>query len=148
MIETRAIVISREGKEALVEATQSGGCGNCESENGCGSRNLSKLLSNKPRRFRVKNDANAQVGAIVQIALHEGQLLRSALVIYVLPLIFLLGGTMLGVHWSDDISGIDARSVIGGGAGLMLGFALAKLASTKQRFLAVSLPVILPVSAS
>ena len=146
MIETRAIVISLEGEEALVEATQGGDCGNCDSENGCGNGKLSKLFSSKPRRFRVRNGASAQVGTIVQVTLAEGVLLRSALVMYIFPLIFLLFGTMLGEHWSNDMSNIDARSAIGGLIGLSLGFVLAKFASSRQRLMAVAQPVILPVS--
>lgn len=145
MIDTQAVVISLEGNIALVEASQGGGCGNCDNENGCGSGNLSKLFSSKPRRFRVRNDANAQVGSVVHVALAEGLLLRSAMVMYVLPLILLLVGSVLGEHWFDDITRADVGSIIGGSIGLVLGFAVAKLASSQHRLLAVAQPVILPV---
>jgi sigma-E factor negative regulatory protein RseC len=143
MIETRAIVIRLEGKEALVESTQGGGCGNCDSENGCGSGKLSQLFCSEPRRFRVRNEANAQVGALVQVTLAEGVLLRSALLVYLLPLILLLLGTMLGGTWSGDAAGSDAWSAIGGLTGLSLGFLLVKALSSRQRLTSVARPVIL-----
>ena len=62
MIQTRAVIIRLQGKDALVESTQGGGCGNCDSENGCSSSKLSQLFCSEPRRFLVRNDADAPVG--------------------------------------------------------------------------------------
>jgi sigma-E factor negative regulatory protein RseC len=143
MIETRAIVIRLEGKEALVESTQGGGCGNCDSENGCGSGKLSQLFCSTPRRFRVRNDANAQVGSLVQVTLEEGVLLRSALLMYLLPLALLLGGALAGAQWANDDVNSDAWSAIGGLIGLSLGFVLVKVISLRRRLSAVAQPVIL-----
>ena len=102
MLETRAIVIHVHGSEALVEASVEGGCGHCNSENGCGSNKLSQMFCSKTRQFRVKNEANANVGDEVQITLQDGVLLRSSMLIYALPLMLLLGGGMMGSHWSID----------------------------------------------
>lgn len=142
MIETRAIVIRLEGKEALVESTQGGGCGNCDSENGCGSGKLSQLFCSTPRRFRVRNDANAQVGSLVQVTLEEGVLLRSALLMYMLPLVLLLGGALAGAQWANEVNS-DAWSAIGGLIGLSLGFVLVKVISLRRRLSSVAQPVIL-----
>lgn len=143
MIETRAIVIRLEGREALVESTQGGGCGNCDSENGCGSGKLSQLFCSAPRRFRVRNDANAQVGTLVQVTLEEGVLLRSALLMYMLPLALLLGGALAGAQWSNDEVNSDAWAATGGLIGLSLGFALVKVISLRRRLSSVAQPVIL-----
>ena len=143
MIETRAIVIRLEGKEALVESTQGGGCGNCDSENGCGSGKLSQLFCSSPRRFRVRNDANAQVGTLVQVTLEEGVLLRSALLMYMLPLVLLVGGALAGAQWANDVAGSDAWAAAGGLIGLSLGFVLVKAISLRRRMSAVAQPVIL-----
>lgn len=143
MIETRAIVIRVEGNEALVESTQSGGCGNCDSENGCGSGKLSQLFCSEPRRFRVRNDGNAQVGALVQVTLAEGVLLRSALLMYILPLLLLLVGAMAGAQWTSDAASSDSYSAIGGLLGLSLGFVLVKVLSLRRHLSAVAQPVIL-----
>ena len=143
MMETRAIVIRLEGKEALVESTQGGGCGNCDSENGCGSGKLSQLFCSTPRRFRVRNDGNAQVGTLVQVTLAEGVLLRSALLMYLLPLVLLLCGALAGAQWADDAASSDAWSAIGGLAGLSLGFVLVKAISLRRHLSSVAQPVIL-----
>jgi sigma-E factor negative regulatory protein RseC len=142
MIETRAIVIRVEGKEALVESTQGGGCGHCDSENGCGSGKLSQLFCTEPRRFRVLNESNAQVGAMVQVTLEEGVLLRSALLMYMLPLVFLLCGAVAGAHWAED-AGSEVYSAVGGFTGLVLGFAMAKVMALRWSLASVATPVIM-----
>ena len=142
MLETRAIVIRLEGDDALVESTQGGGCGRCDSENGCGSGKLSQLFCTQPRRFRVRNEANAQVGSEVQVTLAEGVLLRSALLMYILPLVLLLCGGAVAGQIASDAESADGYSVVGGLFGLLLGFILAKGMSLRQRGLSVAQPVI------
>lgn len=126
MLETRAIIIHIRGNEALVEAKGGGGCGNCDSENGCGSGKLSKLFCSKPRQFIVKNEANAEVGDEVQITLADGVLLRSSMLMYVVPLSLLLSGGMLGAHWASTTAQRDGYSALGALIGLVIGFVLAQ----------------------
>ena len=147
MLETRAIVISLEGNEALVESLQGGGCGNCDSENGCGSGKLSQLFCSEPRRFRVRNEANAPIGAMVQIALGDGLLMRSAIMVYLLPLMLLLLGAIIGAGLINDDQNRDLYSALGGLAGLIAGFVIAKKLSLRRNITSVALPVILPKQA-
>lgn len=147
MLETRAVVISLDGKNALVEAIQGGGCGNCDSEKGCGTGKLSQLFCSEPRRFHVRNDANAQVGSLVRVAMAEGLLLRSALLMYLLPLALLLGGAITGMQIVHDEQSRDVYSAIGGLLGLLLGFVIVKRLSQRQSLSSIALPVILPASA-
>ncbi len=144
MLETRAIVIRVEGREALVESMQGGGCGHCDSEKGCGSGKLSQLFCSEPRRFRVRNDANVPVGTVVQIALAEGLLLRSALLMYMLPLLLLLCGAIVGAQFAHDERSRDVYSAIGGLLGLSLGFVIVKVISLRRNLSAVAQPIILP----
>jgi len=141
MLETHAIIIRVEGKEALVESTQGGGCGSCDSSGGCGSGQLSRLFGAKSRRFRVKNEANAQVGSIVSVTLAEGVLLRSALLMYMLPLIFLLAGAMYGAKFSNDAWSADTCAAVGGFIGLATGFVLSRWLSLGKGLLSVARPV-------
>jgi len=144
MMETRAIVIRLEGKEALVESMQGGGCGHCDSENGCGSGKMSQIFCSEPRRFRVRNDGNAQVGTYVQVTLPEGVLIRSALLMYMLPLILLLCGAIAGSQWASEAANGDAYAAAGGLMGLISGFLLVKVLFLRQHMTSVSQPVILP----
>ncbi len=132
MLETRAIVIRLEGAEAIVEARHGGGCGHCSSEGGCGSGKISQLFCTEPRYFRVRNGIDARVGDEVQVSVGEGVLLRSAAILYGLPLLLLLAGGMAGAQWPGDAAGRDAAAAVGALTGLAIGFLVAKrLASSR-----------------
>jgi sigma-E factor negative regulatory protein RseC len=140
MLETRAFVVQVHGKEALVEAIGEGGCGQCSSEKGCGSSKLTQLFCNRPRQFTVHNEANARVGDEVQITLQDGVLLRSSILMYVLPLALLLSGGMLGTYLSHDAASRDGYAASGSLFGLVVGFALAKWVSKHLQVMAVARP--------
>lgn len=143
MLETRATVVLLEGPDAIVESRPSGGCGQCDNEKGCGSGKLSQLLRTQPRRFRVRNGIHARVGEEVQVSVADGVLLRSALVMYLFPLLLALGGGMLGTHWaSEGVASSDAYAAIGVAAGLALGFMLVRLPILRRHLLPSFPPVI------
>ena len=138
MLETRAIVVHVSGDEALVESKGGLGCGNCDSVQGCSSGKLSQLFCSKPRQFRVKNDANASVGDEVRVTLPEGVLLRSSVLMYVLPLVLLLAGAMLGALWAGEAANSDGYALAGALFGLVTGFLLAKWVSRRVLVMAVA----------
>lgn len=130
MLEMRAIVTEVVNDEATVQVL-GGGCGHCSSEGGCGSGTLSKLFcSTKPRRFAVRNQVGAKVGDEVQVSLPDGVLLRGAVKLYLLPLALLLAGGIAAGGFASDAASRDAYAVVGAMAGLLSGFAIAKLSSS------------------
>lgn len=132
MLEMRAIVIKVQGEEASVQPLDSGGCGHCSSEGGCGSGTLTKMFcSSKPRHFTVRNEARAKVGDEVHVSLPDGVLLRGAVKMYLLPLALLFVGGALGASLAADTAARDGYAVAGAVSGLLLGFILAKLSSFK-----------------
>ncbi len=143
MLETRALVVQLDGKDAIVEALQGSGCGHCSSEGGCGSGKLSQMFCSQPRRFRVRNPISASVGDEVQVSVGEGVLLRGALILYGLPLCLLLGGGLMGAHYSTDPGSRDAVAAVGAGAGLLVGFLLAKLLSLSRLAVFSAVPSII-----
>lgn len=145
MLETKAMVISVDGDQAIVESIEGGGCGKCENEKGCGSSKLAQLFGNKPRRFRVRNDVNASVGTEVQVVTEEGVLLRSALLMYVLPLVFMFAGAILAGLWVAEEDG-DIYSALGAVTGLIISFMFVKWLSRRKRLLSVTQQLVLPAS--
>jgi sigma-E factor negative regulatory protein RseC len=141
MLDTRAIVVRLEGKEAVVEAVQGGGCGACAGGKGCSSGAMSKMLCVKPRQFLVRNDIGARVGEEVEVSVAEGALLRSALTLYALPMALLFAGALAGSAWAGA-SGHDAGSAVGAVVGLLAGFALARIVTSRRSSRAASAPVI------
>jgi len=70
----------------------------------------------------------------VQISVADGVLLRSALLLYMLPLVLLFTGGLLGTLYGTDTASRDGYAALGGACGLVLGFVFAKiLAGQMQR---------------
>jgi sigma-E factor negative regulatory protein RseC len=131
MLETRAIVIRILDGHALVQADQGNGCEQCNGK-GCGTGKLTRLFCSKPRLFQVENPINAGVGDQVIISVVEGAVLRGIGVVYLLPLISLLGGAMLGNLWAAQAGQSDAYAAAGALLGLVAGFVLARWISSGQ----------------
>lgn len=127
MLETRAIIIQVDGTEAIVEAAQGGGCGQCASVNGCASGKLSKMFCARPRRFKVHNGIEARVGDEVQVALQDGVLLRSVSILYALPLALLMAGGFMGASMATSAASRDGYAALGALLGLVVGFVGTRL---------------------
>ncbi|MBE9609817.1 SoxR reducing system RseC family protein [Chitinilyticum piscinae] len=117
MIETEAQVSRADGAYAWVKIRPHSPCGHCDPETGCKSVSISRMFGNAAQEFRVRNDAGAQPGELVFVAVPEDALLKSALWAYGLPLLLLLAGALLGslIHagWG---------ALLGAACGLIAGF--------------------------
>jgi positive regulator of sigma E activity len=101
MLETRAIIVQVEGQYALVQASQANGCEQCSGK-GCGAGKLSQLFCSKRRLFQVDNSINAGVGDEVVISVAEGAILRGIGLVYLLPLLLLVIGALVGSAWAGQ----------------------------------------------
>jgi sigma-E factor negative regulatory protein RseC len=146
MIVMSAVVVQVSGSEAVVAPSQGGGCGSCSSSNSCGSSKITQFITGAPRQFRVQNDVGAQVGMVVQIGLPEGVLLQSAMLVYILPLVLLLIGAIVGDQLSSETQLGELYSALLGGIGLSMGFVLVKVISLWGRYAAAAQPVVLSTS--
>ena len=122
--------VTRIGEDgwAMVVTERGDACSNCESAQFCHSlADCSKLET------RVLNRAGARVGDTVSISLSSGSVLKSALILYILPTVSLLFGSVVGVELHKQLGIGETGAAIGlGFAGLLLGFAIAKLISRRQ----------------
>jgi sigma-E factor negative regulatory protein RseC len=125
MLETRAIVMQIDGQHALVQADQGNGCEQCNGK-GCGTGKLSRLFCSKPRQFQVNNPINADVDDEVIISVAEGAILHGVGMVYLLPLLLLVAGAMLGNQWGLQAGQRDAYAAVCALTGLIVGFIFAK----------------------
>ncbi len=136
MNEMRAIVLSLHGSEAEIAPVGGNGCGHCASGNGCGSGKLSQLFcSSKQRSFRVNNAISAKVGDEVNVGLPDGVLLRNSLLMYVLPLTFMLCASLLASSFFEGAR--DEAASLGAGAGLLTGFLVVRQLTSRSNMQAV-----------
>lgn len=123
MIEETGRIVAAEGDFAWIEARSRKDCARCARGEGCGGGLIGRWLGNRLHRVRARNPARIPVGTMVRISVSERAVLAAALLMYLLPLLGLLGGTLAGHAVSG---GQDAVAALAGGAGLLAGFAWAR----------------------
>ncbi len=121
MNETLARVVRVEGETAWVRVEAPASCGACGGR-GCGSTSVfGQLFNPRPAEYPVDNGLGARVGEAVVVGVPEGAVLRSVFRSYVLPLLLLLAGAVLGMQ-----AGGEPLAMAGAGLGLALGLVLLR----------------------
>ncbi len=96
MIKTQAQVM-KNGKDFLVvRCQQKTSCGSCASKGQCGTGIVSGAFPGKIFDISIPSALNLEVGTGVEIGLEEETLLKSALLVYILPLVFVVAGAFFG----------------------------------------------------
>ena len=130
MIEERAVVAEAGIGYAWVEIQRQSACGTCQASSGCGSAALAKVWGVRSVRTRVRSAGSLRPGDEVIIGLTDGVLLRGALLVYLLPLMLLLAGALLGETVLVDAG--EELVILFGALGLGLGLLIVRIVS--QRF--------------
>ncbi len=131
MLDARAKIMRIEGQHAFVQADHRNECGECNGK-GCGTGKLSQLFCGKPREFRVDNPINAGVGDEVVISVAEGAVLRGISLVYVLPLLLMVMGAILGGGWVEQPQQRDGCAALGALFGLAAGFVIVRWISLRH----------------
>ncbi len=121
MIEEIATVMAVHANGVEVACFSKSACGQCKQNSTCGTGLVSKALPGRDHRFVIATDLPLAVNQQVRIGIPEQSLLTSALLVYLLPLLLLLGGAGLasiGLGLGDG--GTLAGAAIGGSAGFVL----------------------------
>lgn len=95
MIEERAEVTAVNSPYATVVTQRRSSCSGCSTK-GCGTGALSQVFAARSQEMRVLNPIEARVGEQVVLGLEEGALLRGSLAVYIVPLLTMLAGGVLG----------------------------------------------------
>jgi sigma-E factor negative regulatory protein RseC len=118
MIEEQGRVVAVESGAVWVETVRRTTCAACQASSGCGHRVLDEARAGSRARIRALLDASAEVGDRVTIGIPEHWLLQGTLRVYLLPLMLLFGGALVGHHGF----GGDTAAIGFGLAGLAAGF--------------------------
>jgi len=131
MIETQATVVATGMGYVWLNVQRQSACGSCSASGGCGTAALAKVWGGRSSRVRAISTLPLQVGDAVIVGLADGVLLRGALLAYLLPVVLLLTGAVLG---ESAFAGAGEEPVILLGAlGLGLGFLVVRLRSRRLR---------------
>jgi sigma-E factor negative regulatory protein RseC len=126
MIQETGQVIKTDGEFAWVQTQRQSTCGACAAKKGCGTNVFSKVLGKKHIQFKAVNTLDVKPGDMVVLGLRESALLKSALMIYLLPLLsmFLCAAAMDIFSKAIGLGDIQAWVVIAGLTGLLAAFGL------------------------
>ncbi len=119
MIRESGCVVRIAGPFAWVSCESRAGCERCAEGKGCGGGLLSKLLGDRLFQLRVPVSAGISVGDQVQLGISEGALLGAACLMYLLPLLALISGALIG-----DFLGGDGLALLLGSLALLASFVL------------------------
>jgi sigma-E factor negative regulatory protein RseC len=129
MIEESGTVVAHEGGFVQVVTERRSVCGGCVANGACGTSLLERVFSRAPVPVRALNQAGAKVGDRVVIGVSERGLLAGAVALYLVPLLGLVGGLVLGAVVGDALPGTGLASLIDTDLrallGAVIGFALA-----------------------
>jgi sigma-E factor negative regulatory protein RseC len=124
MVEEQAVVVGLEDGMAMLEVVRRKPCGLCGQTRGCGVSLWGRLFRHRPHVFKAQNRINADVGDFVVVGVEEQALMRSALLVYGIPLLALLAGAVIAaLGWSGQG---DTGTVIGAALGLVAGLLWVK----------------------
>ena len=149
MIEERAIILSLESEPSATDSTatleieRKIACGLCGQTRGCGNSIWGKVFAHQSTAFKAQNSINAKVGDSVIVGINEKALLKSALLLYILPLATMLIGAILATQIQDK----NVYAMLGALAGLLLGFLWVKGHTMSSSYFKLQQPVILRLAA-
>ena len=143
MIEEQALVVGIEHDQALLEIVRSQPCGICGQTRGCGVSLWGRLLGHRNTAFRADNTIDASPGDCVVVGIDEQALLTGSLLVYGVPLLAVLAGAGLAVHFAGYSSPRDGYAVLGAVLGLALGLFWLRGHAAGGRFSVRCRPVIL-----
>lgn len=119
MIEQAGIVVRVDGERAWVETERRSSCGDCSAQAGCGHAVLGKTFGRKFTEVQVVNSAHLKPGECVVLGVREDALLKSSFAVYLIPLLGLLLGALVG---ATAVSGMgDLPALLGGVTGFVAG---------------------------
>lgn len=144
MIEERGEVTAVDPPYAQVATKRQSSCGSCSTK-GCGTGALSELFAARNQVMRVLNPIDARIGDQVVLGLEEGALLRGSMAVYIVPVVTMIAGGMLGEMAAPSLSlqTSEYLSLPAAFAGLAAGFfwvrRFARRMMNDHRFMAVIL---------
>lgn len=119
----------KQGKRvAIVECISRSACSSCHQSNNCGVGVVAKSFSDKTHQFEVLYKQGMKVDELIEIQINSGDLITSALLAYLLPLLFFIGGAVIAKQFNFINEGVLIFIAVSCAA---VGFLFTRLISNK-----------------
>ena len=141
MIEQTVKIVALEGGDVWIESLSLHGCAKCEAGEGCGGGIFAKLFGGKQFRMKINNSLNLDLNDNVVIAVADSAVTNASLLSYLLPLMGLTLGAVLGSYFDAPES--ELWTLTFSLVGISLSFLLARLRLKSKSFKAKYTPVMI-----
>jgi sigma-E factor negative regulatory protein RseC len=122
MLTQPARVLAIDGEQVIVETLAKVNCPRCEQGIGCGGGILAKLFGDKTFKLTLSSTEPVQLQQVVQLGISEKLLVRSAFILYGIPLLALVGMALIAsLILSEELLVISCALL-----GFAVGFYVAK----------------------
>lgn len=118
------MVVKEEKGRILVESEPEGFCVSCKARGSC-----TMSQDTKKRQLWMDNVLGASPGDQVSFGIKEEGMVILSIVIYLIPVIFVIGGAVAGSAFIGFLSDTDLKAALGGLIGLLVSFVIIWLVS-------------------
>ncbi|MEE9493454.1 MAG: SoxR reducing system RseC family protein [Gammaproteobacteria bacterium] len=135
MLTENAEIVRVQGGKVWVRTSRQSTCGSCSVRQGCGTSVISKVVGNRQSEIEVLASGDYKPGEQVVIGIQESALVRGSLAVYLVPLLALFAGALMG-NWlanAGSSTQTEAMSIFAGIAGFAGGMWWLKLFTRKIR---------------
>jgi len=140
-------VVAHDADALWVETIRRSTCGTCSANKACGHSLINSISDGKRSLIRVlpgrHSLAECSIDDQVRISIPEEVILRGSFIAYMMPLLAMLAGALLGVQLLTINQ--DAAAALGAVMGLGIGFALLRWHALAHKQDASYQPVLLEV---
>ncbi|MDR9829514.1 SoxR reducing system RseC family protein [Vibrio sp. FNV 38] len=112
LAQVTSVLPAANGWHATLSCEQKTSCSSCASKSSCGTGIVSSAVGNKTLSWSLFTEQNVAVGDTVEIGLPERRLLSFAAATYLIPLLFLVLGSVAGQVWLQPMLGTGEGAVI------------------------------------
>ncbi|RFT11080.1 SoxR-reducing system protein RseC [Providencia rettgeri] len=141
MVKEWATVVRWQNGRALLRYGSSSGCGSCGARKTCGSYALSKIGPNTEHELEIAIEQPLVEGQKIEVGIPEGSLIRSALLVYLTPILGLFIFAGLAQAFDFEQFWIAISGIIGG----IIGFYIARRLASNWRDDEAFQPVVLQI---
>ncbi|MCW8333677.1 SoxR reducing system RseC family protein [Vibrio sp. SCSIO 43135] len=85
-----------KGYRVELSCEQQTSCSSCSSQKSCGTGIVSKAVGNKALSWQLTTQKGVSKGEVVEIGFPEKSLIQSAAVVYIVPLLMMMFGALIG----------------------------------------------------
>jgi len=126
MIIQPAKVIDETDTFYLLETLTKSACPRCESGKGCGGGILAQAFANKTYQLCINKNKPLKLQEMIQIGIQSTQLVRASIVLYLVPLLFMVtGAVVIGIYTQNQ----DLYTVLAAIGGFLMGVYIARILS-------------------